>query len=65
VQTEAFPIPDFLHSLVLPSIAVAVAAAERCAGDKKTARRVADPLHLHELGSKHAEVRAPAQTKFL
>ena len=29
----------------------------------KTARRVADPLR--ELGSKHAEVRAPAQAKFL
>ena len=31
----------------------------------KTARRVADPLRLHELGSKHAEVRVPAQAKFL
>jgi len=29
----------------------------------KTARRVADPLR--ELGSKHAEVRAPAQATFL
>jgi len=29
----------------------------------KTARRVADPLR--ELESKHAEVRAPAQAKFL
>jgi len=45
---------------MLPS--VVMAAAGRCAGDK-TARRVANPLC--ELGSKHAEVRAPAQAKFM
>jgi len=32
-------------------------------GGQRPARRVAVPLH--ELGSKHAEVRAPAQAQFL
>jgi len=63
VRTEAFPILAFSRSLFKKNAAIHRHGRGGAALVTKTARRVAKPLC--ELGSKHAEVRAPAEAKFL
>jgi len=64
MRIEAFPIPAFSRSLFKKNAAVHRHGPRRIAAlVTKTAQRVANPMR--ELGSKHAEVRAPAQAKFL